>query len=1009
MSILLELPQKTTIKTISAPTNIFSSAYLIPTLHQYRVFWYLVENDYQIKKTEELISWWLKENKINSKIQVWFSGLPPAPSLLFDLVHASSLIIICAVENWQQKITEPKYWQRQIIELAIGTRRDPYQLRKELIQNGYQINNLADQPGLLAPRGSILDIYSPQNNYAYRLEFELSQLISIAIIENNLVTKKINKATIIPLLTNNIHLQKVTSYLDQNHCALVEQKHLELNLQWQNLAIKTLFVTTPLQQRNSSWTISDLPILTKNYTALKKYWRQQQELGYQFNFIAPNKKNLDNFFSELQMPGQQIFTFSPFTFSGFCDQKNKKIFITSQDIFGQELKEKNKQEIFLPDINVGDYVVHRDHGVARFTQLTQQTIDGVTREYLILAYAEQDRLYLPIDQADKISKYLGVTEPKLHRLGQSSTWPQTIRKIKEEVLKLAQELLNLYARRQLIKAASLQPHPLEENKLSHDFPYAITKDQQQALNDTLQDLEKNKPADRLICGDVGFGKTEIALRASWRAVLNKRQVVLLCPTTILAQQHFDTFMNRLEKYEVRIALLSRFMESNKQEKVIQDIATGQIDIIIGTHRLLSKDIHYHKIGLIIIDEEQQFGVKDKEKLKQLRTSAHILTMSATPLPRTLNMGLTGLRDISIIATPPVGRQPIKTMIQPHSNEIIYAAIQQEIERRGQVYYLYNKVETIQGKARELQKLLPHVSFGIVHGKLPAKELATTMHDFDANKIQVLICSTIIANGLDIANANTLIVDGAQNFGLAQLYQIRGRIGRSEKNAYAYFLYHSLKLKGKAGERLRALQMAEELGSGFQIAMKDMEMRGLGNILGKDQHGHASLIGFSLYSELLQQTISEIKNGFLPTSLLDSKIDLPLNMSIPTNLIPNPVSRLKLYQHLSSATDLPTLEKTFGQIPKPWPETVQNLYQQFQIKILAQQAEILSVIVQKDALGKQKLIIDFKNELDYNLVSKLLNHNQYWEFKEQQLKIDFNKLPKDWIADLKKVITLFNIK
>jgi len=504
----------------------------------------------------------------------------------------------------------------------------------------------------------------------------------------------------------------------------------------------------------------------------------------------------------------------------------------------------------LKGLKPGDYLVHIDHGVARFL--------GIENNCYVLEYSQGDKLYVPLELERKLSRYVGFVEPTINRLG-SSLWQKTKKKIKEETEKLAQELLEIYAKRE----TAARPPYLQEDEmdiqLKNTFPYKETPDQIQAIEEIKNDLEKPEPMDRLVCGDVGFGKTEVALRAIIKVVKSGYQVALLCPTTILADQHFQNFKERLKNLPIKIALLSRLQSKMEQKEIAGGLKNGKIDIVIGTHRLLSKDIEFKNLGLLIIDDEQRFGVKQKEKFKKLRASLDILSLSATPIPRTLYMSLSSLKNISLIQTPPQGRLPIKTFISKFSEKMIKEAIENEISRNGQVYYLHNRVETIEAVKKYLQELAPAVKFGVGHGRLSEKEIVGVMDDFRNKKIDVLIATTIIENGLDLPNANTIIVDDATRLGLSQAYQIRGRIGRSHIQAFAYFFYGK-RLSGKTKLRLDALKEFEELGSGYKVAMRDLEIRGAGNILGKEQSGNINRVGLNLYCQMLSEAIEKIKSS-----------------------------------------------------------------------------------------------------------------------------------------------------
>ena len=547
------------------------------------------------------------------------------------------------------------------------------------------------------------------------------------------------------------------------------------------------------------------------------------------------------------------------------------------------LKKKLKsQKLFsdLKGLKPGNYLVHLDHGIGKFFGYSREIVQGSTLNTYILEYAQGDKLYVPVGLERKLSRYIGFVEPKISRLG-SSLWQRVKRKVKEETEKLARELLEIYAKREVTTRPPYLPADEIDFQLASSFGYEETPDQIQAIEEIKNDLEKGEPMDRIVCGDVGFGKTEVALRIMVKAVNSGYQAAMICPTTILANQHFQNFKERLKNLPIKIVMLSRLQSKKEQREVAEGLKTGKIEIVIGTHRILSKDVEFKNLGLLIIDDEQRFGVRQKEKLKKIRTSLDVLSLSATPIPRTLYMALSSLKDISLIQTPPLGRLSIKTFILPFSDynpptassrsslrserapKIIKKAIEDEIKRGGQVYYLHNRVETIEAVKKFLESICSSpgdeqgVKFGIVHGRLREKELVKVMSDFQNKKIDVLVATTIIENGLDLPNVNTLIVADATRLGLAEAYQIRGRIGRSHIQAFAYFLYGQ-NLSEKAKMRLDALKEAEELGSGYKIALKDLEIRGAGNILGKEQSGNINSVGLNLYCQMLSEAIEKIK-------------------------------------------------------------------------------------------------------------------------------------------------------
>jgi len=536
---------------------------------------------------------------------------------------------------------------------------------------------------------------------------------------------------------------------------------------------------------------------------------------------------------------------------------------TAKDILKRKLK---SQKLFsdLKGLKPGDYLVHLDHGIGIYNQQLTINPEGKpsasygagNQQYYQIEYAQGDKLYVPVGLERKLSRYIGFVEPRISRLG-SSLWQRVKRKVKTDTEKLAKELLEIYAKREIATRPPYLPEDEIDFQLASSFQYEETPDQIETIEDIKKDLEKEEPMDRLLCGDVGFGKTEVALRAMAKAIKSGYQAAMICPTTILANQHFQNFKGRVKNLPIKIALLSRLQSKKEQKEIIENLKTGKIDITIGTHRILSSDVEFKNLGLLIIDDEQRFGVRQKEKLKKIRASLDVLSLSATPIPRTLYLALSSLKDISLIQTPPVGRLPVKTFISPFKEKLIKEAIEKEIARSGQVYYLHNRVETIEVARKFLENLISEAKFGIAHGRLKEKELVKVMEDFQNKKIDVLIATTIIENGLDLPNVNTLIVADSTRLGLAEAYQIRGRIGRSHIQAFAYFFYGS-HLSEKAKMRLDALKEAEELGSGYKIALKDLEIRGAGNILGKEQSGNINKVGLNLYCQMLSEAIEKLK-------------------------------------------------------------------------------------------------------------------------------------------------------
>ncbi|MBK8901498.1 MAG: transcription-repair coupling factor [Anaerolineaceae bacterium] len=604
------------------------------------------------------------------------------------------------------------------------------------------------------------------------------------------------------------------------------------------------------------------------------------------------------------------------------------------------------------DITAGDYVVHLEYGIGRFAGLVVRNIGGMEREYLLMEYANGDTLYVPAHHADRLSKWVGSDErpPNLHRLGERS-WTQAKAKAQQAADELADELLDLYATRETISGHAFAADTEWQAELEASFPYRETEDQLRVIAEVKADMEQPQPMDRLVCGDVGYGKTEVALRAAFKAVMDSKQVAILVPTTVLAQQHYNTFYERLRPFPVKVEMLSRFRTQAQQDRIVKNLRNGRIDIIIGTHRLLSDDISFKDLGLVIIDEEQRFGVAHKERLKQWRTEVDVLTMTATPIPRTLYMSLTGVRDISIIDTAPAERLPVQTYVGPFDETRLKRALQRELDRGGQVFLVHNRVQTIDIIQKQIERLVPEARVAIGHGQMSERQLEQIMTEFDEGKIDVLISTTIIESGLDIPNANTLIVDRADRFGLAQMYQLRGRVGRGAKRAYAYFFHAPWRtLNEDARLRLETIAEQTDLGAGYQIALRDMEIRGAGDLLGGQQSGHISAVGFDLYTKLLANAVkrrkAERKGEILPAELPEATlIDVPLAAYVPPDYVPDPALRLRLYRRMAMLGSLTEIDEMAAELADrfgPIPDPVHHLLYQLRIKVLAERAQVTAV-------------------------------------------------------------------
>lgn len=694
---------------------------------------------------------------------------------------------------------------------------------------------------------------------------------------------------------------------------------------------------------------------------------------------------------------------------GFESPELKFSLFSDAEVFGEGGKDKKKgrrrvtgkgiEKIrSFDDLRKGEYVVHVNHGIGIYKGIRQINSLGATKDYLEIAYDSNDKLFIPVDQLDLLSKYIGNegSSPKVSRLS-TAEWGKLKVKAKESIDKIAKEIVELYAKRSTIKGFAFSKDTDWQRAFEEDFPFEETKDQLLSIDEIKKDMEATRVMDRLLCGDVGYGKTEVAMRAAFKAVMDGKQVAVLVPTTILAEQHYKNFKRRFEDYSVNVDMVSRFRTAKNVKETLDKLRQGNVDIVIGTHKLLGKETKFYDLGLLIIDEEQRFGVKHKEKLKELKTSVDVLTLSATPIPRTLNMSMTGVRDISLIESPPEDRFPIQTYVLEQNDQLIRDAILREMGRKGQVYFVYNKVSEIDNMATYLKKLIPEAEFGVAHGQLSERELENRMLAFMDGQYDVLVCSTIIETGLDIQNVNTIIVADADKMGLSQLYQLRGRVGRTNRLAYAYLTYRKDKVLTEVAEkRLKALKDFTDLGSGFKIAMKDLEIRGAGNMMGKAQHGHMAAIGYDLYIRMLDEAVKKL-TGKIENERIDTTIDIKINAYIPSSYIKDEVIKIQIYKKIAAIENRDDfmevkeeLEDRFSKIP----EEVYNLMEIAELKSLASGLGILEV---KDLGERVNLIFKDNRAITDGMVDVFIN-----DYKKL-VKIEKSK------ANEERVLISFNYK
>ncbi|GAA0320744.1 transcription-repair coupling factor [Bacillus carboniphilus] len=649
--------------------------------------------------------------------------------------------------------------------------------------------------------------------------------------------------------------------------------------------------------------------------------------------------------------------------SGFELPLHKLALITEEELFQKRTRKSTRKQKLsnaeriknYSELKTGDYVVHVNHGIGKYLGIETLEINGVHKDYLHIRYQGDDKLFVPIEQIDLIQKYVGSEskEPKIYKLG-GSDWKRVKKKVESSVQDIADDLIKLYAEREASKGYAFSPDSDLQREFETSFPYQETEDQLRSIFEIKKDMERERPMDRLLCGDVGYGKTEVAIRAAFKAVMDGKQVAFLVPTTILAQQHYETMRERYQDFPINIGLMSRFRSRKQQQETVKGLKNGTVDIVVGTHRILSKDIQYHDLGLLIIDEEQRFGVTHKEKIKQLKANVDVLTLTATPIPRTLHMSMLGVRDLSVIETPPENRFPVQTYVMEYNGSLVREAIERELSRDGQVYFLYNRVEDIERKAEEISMLVPEAKVVYAHGKMTETELESVILSFIEGEADVLVSTTIIETGVDIPNVNTLIVHDADKMGLSQLYQLRGRVGRTNRVAYAYFTYRRDKVLTEVAEkRLQAIKEFTELGSGFKIAMRDLSIRGAGNLLGAQQHGFIDSVGFDLYSEMLKEAIEQRRG---PSEEKQEKvtieIDLEIDAYIPDAYIPDGQQKIEMYKRFRSLTSLEEVEELKEEMTDrfgDYPIEVQRLFTVSEIKVRAAQVKIENIKQVKDSI------------------------------------------------------------
>ena len=848
----------------------------------------------------------------------------------------------------------------------------------ELIKNGDYISKINKYFNeFYENQASFLDYMSDEYLLLLDENSKINQRKTNIIEDNNkLIESLVEKEKFVPEAIENISKfeynfeEKQIIYLEQNDSIKNIQKYYfetrEIN--FYNLQLDLLLADIVTYQKNKKKVV----LLAGNEISAKKLCDilKENQINYKYEQEAENVK-----------PGEIIVTIGGFS-SGFENYDLNLIVISLQNNFEEPVKRKKKlsstfkdsEKIVFADLKPGDIVVHQTHGIGQFIGVNTITADGVTKDYIKIKYRNDDILYVPTNSLDSVRKYIGGgdnSSPRLNKLG-GKEWSATTSKVKKNLEAVAKDLIELYAKRQKIKGFSFSPDTPWQKQFEDSFPYTETDDQLRCIQDVKKDMEKPQPMDRLLCGDVGYGKTEVAIRAAFKAVMDQKQVAYLVPTTILANQQYEEFKTRMQEFAINVELLNRFKTKKEQDEIIKKLKLGEVDVVVGTHRLLSEDVNFKDLGLLIIDEEHRFGVKDKEKIKKLRTNIDVLTMTATPIPRTLHMSIVGVRDMSVIYEPPHNRKPVQTYVLGYDQEVITEAITKEIERGGQVFYLFNQVEGIEKKANEISMLVPEAKVGFAHGKMSGRELEEIMESFINHEINVLVCTTILESGIDIPNANTIIVENADRLGLAQLYQIRGRVGRSDKQAYAYVTYKRDKLLSEvADKRLKAIKEFTEFGSGFKIAMRDLEIRGAGSMLGEMQHGHMEQVGYDTYCKLLDEVIKEMQ-GIEVVEEQDVQIDLAVSSYIPDNFIENSSQKIEIYQNIALCRTEEELQNVIDEVIDRYgrlPKELENLIDIARIKQLARKANILKIAQRENGIVFYFVKEKIKPEMVNTLITK----------------------------------------
>jgi transcription-repair coupling factor (superfamily II helicase) len=995
-------------------------------------------------------------------------------------IHAvqNPSVIVTYAEALFEKVVTKAALDKNTLKVAVTDKISIDFINEVLFEYEFKRVDFIAEPGEFSVRGGIVDVFSFSNDQPYRIEFFGNEVDSIRTfdIESQLSIQKMDKINIVPNLKNAFfeeNRQSFLEYLSPNTIVCIQNTHLFLNqldhlfeaaqkafgqlateikhappielfVNQEQFLKKALdfkvieFEKKPVFKINNTWDfdIKPQPSFNKKFDFLLNDLSQHHQRGFTNYLLCANEnqaKRFDDIFESLDEQDAEDVrkhykTLVMPIYQGFVDEENKILCYTDHQIFERYhrfnlksnfAKKQNNSLKELTELSVGDYVTHIDHGIGRFGGLQKIEVEGKTQEAIKLVYADNDIVYVSIHSLHKISKYNGKegTAPKIHKLG-SGAWKALKQKTKARVKHIAFNLIQLYAKRRLEKGFAFAPDSYLQNELESSFIYEDTPDQIKSTQEVKADMESDRPMDRLVCGDVGFGKTEVAIRAAFKAVDNSKQVAILVPTTILAYQHYRTFSERLKDMPVNIGYLNRFRTAKQKAQTLKELAEGKLDIIIGTHQLVNKNVVFKDLGLLIVDEEQKFGVNVKDKLKTLTATVDTLTLTATPIPRTLQFSLMAARDLSVITTPPPNRYPIESKLVGFNEEVIRDAVAYEIQRNGQVFFINNRIENIKEIAGMIQRLVPQARVKVGHGQMEGKQLEDIMLSFINGEFDVLVATTIIESGLDVPNANTIFINNANNFGLSDLHQMRGRVGRSNKKAFCYFICPPQSVMTEdARRRMNALEQFSDLGSGINIAMKDLEIRGAGDLLGGEQSGFINEIGFDTYQKIMNEAIEELKeNEFkdiyteesdveTKNYVKDLQIDTDFELLFSDQYINNITERLKLYNELGTLTQIEELEQFENKLIDrfgPLPKEAKALLKSIQIKWIATQMGIEKIIMKQ---GKLIGYFVADQQSDFYQSNRFLKVMQFVQTKASICKIK----EKQTKNGLRLLITFENVK